>query len=82
VQPEPFKEPGLAKGWRRDILNAIRTLNKIEFTNKDLYELLPHFKKNYPNNKFIEEKIRQQLQNLCRDGRLIHVKSGHWRISW
>ena len=72
----------LSEGWKSDVLTAIRVLNKIEFSNKDLYELVPRLRKSHPKNSNIQAKIRQQLQFLRDSGRLIHVKSGRWRLPW
>ncbi len=61
---------------------AIKLLNKIEFSNNDLYALVPRLRKIHPKNHNVQAKIRQQLQKLRDSGKLIHVSSGHWRIPW
>ncbi|NBV25051.1 MAG: Dam-replacing domain protein [Proteobacteria bacterium] len=62
------------------MLNAIRTLGKLEFTNAEAYTLLPLLKKLYPENHHVRDKVRQQLQVLRDTGLLIHVERGRWRI--
>ncbi|CCV63611.1 Dam-replacing protein (DRP), restriction endonuclease [Alteracholeplasma palmae J233] len=59
------------KGWNQIIFNLI--VNKFQntkFTTSDIYRYIPEFKKVYPNNNYIEEKIRQTLQKL-RDKKIV-----------
>jgi type II restriction enzyme len=67
------------RGWALDVLTAVRSLSKLEFSNQDLYALAPHFEKLHPDNRHIRDKLRQQLQNLRDLGLLEHVSKGHWR---
>jgi len=49
------------------------------FTNDDIYRFEEEFRRRYPRNSKIRDKIRQQLQEL-RDMRLIeHLARGKWR---
>lgn len=82
MQTEAPKKAGSSTSWKVDVLTAIRLLNRIEFSNKDLYELVPRLHKLHPGNRNIEAKIRQQLQVLRDSGKLVHVRSGRWRIPW
>lgn len=68
------------RGWTLDVLNAIRTLGKAEFTNDDAYTLVSHLEKLHPGNRHIRDKIRQRLQVLRDSGLLIHIEHGRWRI--
>lgn len=68
------------RGWTLDVLNAIRTLSKPEFTTDEAYQLIPELQRLHPGNKHVREKIRQQLQVLRDTGLLTHVSRGHWRI--
>lgn len=68
------------RGWTLDVLNAIRTLGKVEFTNDDAYTLVRQLEKLHPGNHHVREKIRQQLQVLRDTGLLIHIERGRWRI--
>ena len=68
------------RGWTLDVLTAIHTLGKGEFTNDDAYSLVPHLEKLHPGNRHVRDKIRQQLQVLRDTGLLIHVDRGRWRI--
>ena len=51
-------------------------VDKLEdsFTLKDIYAYESFFQKKYPNNNFIKDKIRQQLQ-ILRDRGLLEFKS-------
>jgi type II restriction enzyme len=68
------------RGWTLDVLNAVRTLGKAEFTNDDAYTLVPHLEKLHPDNRHVRDKIRQRLQVLRDTGLLIHIERGRWRI--
>ena len=72
--------PNRTYGWTFDVLIAVRSLNKLEFTNEDAYTLAPHLKKLHPRNKHVNDKIRQQLQVLRDLGFLFHVREGAWRL--
>lgn len=43
-----------------------------------MYRYVEEFKKNYPDNKHIEAKIRQILQQLRDLGFIIHLGQGRW----
>ena len=62
-----------SKGWLIDVLNCIEKVNQLNFTLKDIYIFENKLKKKYPNNSFIKEKIRQQMQVL-RDKGIIEFK--------
>ena len=59
-----------SKGWILDILNCIEKIPTSDFTLKDIYNFEKDLKTKYPNNNFIKDKIRQQLQ-LLRDKGII-----------
>jgi type II restriction enzyme len=63
---------GESKGWILDIMNCVDTLDET-FTLKQIYTFESHLRTKYPNNQFIKDKIRQQLQVL-RDKGLIEFK--------
>jgi len=59
-----------SKGWILDILQCIEKIPNKDFTLKDIYYFENELKIKYPNNNFIKDKIRQQLQFL-RDKEMI-----------
>jgi len=78
---KPLKELSVVeRGWALDVLTAVRSLNKEEFTNQDLYALEQNFEKLHPGNRHVRDKIRQQLQVLRDMGRGGHVGKGRWRV--
>jgi|HubBroStandDraft_6_1064221.scaffolds.fasta_scaffold231078_2 type II restriction enzyme len=64
--------PVTKRGWMLEVLAAVRSLNKTQFTNQDLYALEPHFRQLHPENRHIRDKIRQQLQYLAAAGFIEH----------
>lgn len=65
---------GESKGWILDIMNCVDTIQKETFTLKEIYAFEEKLKQKYPNNNFIKDKIRQQLQFL-RDKGLLEFKT-------
>lgn len=59
-----------AKGWILDVMSCIDQLKSNTFTLDEVYSFENSLKLKYPNNNFIKDKIRQQLQ-LMRDKGLI-----------
>lgn len=68
------------RGWTLDVLNAIRSLGKNEFTTDDAYKVVPALERLHPENRHVRAKIRQQLQILRDSELLIHVERGHWLL--
>lgn len=58
------------KGWILDIMNCIDSIQKDSFTLDEMYQFEEKLKFKYPNNNFIKDKIRQQLQ-ILRDKDII-----------
>lgn len=63
------------KGWILDVMLCIDKINKAEFTLDEMYKFESKLKLKHPNNNFIKDKIRQQLQ-LIRDKGLIEFSGG------
>jgi type II restriction enzyme len=70
-----------SKGWILDIMQCIDKLEAKDFTLSDLYAFEELLSLKYPNNHFIKDKIRQQLQLLRDKGYLEFVKPGHYRLA-
>ncbi len=58
------------RGWTIELLKIIDIVQNNEFELKDVYAFESMLKKKFPQNRFIKDKIRQQLQVL-RDKRII-----------
>jgi len=63
-----------SKGWILDIMNCVDAISQDTFSLKEIYSFENQLRLKYPNNNFIKDKIRQQLQFL-RDKGLIEFKS-------
>ena len=50
------------------------------FANKDLYEFGPIFGVVFPDNRHIEQKICETLQQLCVTGEVKRLKRGRYVI--
>jgi type II restriction enzyme len=68
------------KSWIIDIMNCIDKLNKKEFSLQDLYKFESDLKIIHPENKYIKDKIRQQLQILRDKGYLEFINRGNYKI--
>jgi type II restriction enzyme len=70
----------LKRGWTLDVLRIIQGLNKAEFTLQEVYAFEPELAMLHPNNNRIQEKIRQQLQELRKRGMLDFLGKGRYRL--
>lgn len=68
-----------AKGWLLDILKCIDSVKKENFILEDVYQFEGILKEKYPNNRFIKDKIRQQLQILRDKGIIEFNGRGHYK---
>jgi type II restriction enzyme len=68
-----------SKGWIIDVLNLIDRIPKSTFQLEDVYKFTPELKIKHPNNNFIKDKIRQQLQVLRDKGLLEFVSRGLYK---
>lgn len=68
-----------AKGWILDIMNCIDSIKKENFTLDEVYKFEEKLKVKYPNNNFIKDKIRQQLQLLRDKGIIEFVGRGNYK---
>lgn len=77
----PLQNLGVKKrGWTLDTLNALHTLNRQEFSLADAYTLEHALTELHPDNHFVRDKIRQQLQELRDLGFLEFLGRGHYRF--
>nr|WP_299203254.1 DpnI domain-containing protein [uncultured Brumimicrobium sp.] len=63
-----------SRGWVLDVLNCLDRIDSNNFSLSDVYKFENELKIKYPDNNFIKDKIRQQLQVL-RDRNIIEFKS-------
>ncbi|MCH8033005.1 MAG: restriction endonuclease [Bacteroidetes bacterium] len=72
------KNSMLARGWLINIMACIDKLPCNEFSISEIYNFESYLKKKYPKNKFIKEKIRQQLQVLRNRGYIKFLGRGKY----
>lgn len=68
-----------SRGWILDIMMCIDSISKDTFNLKDIYDFEEILKIKYPNNNFIKDKIRQQLQILRDKGLIEFVARGRYK---
>lgn len=56
------------RGWTIELMKIIEVIRKNEFELKDVYAFESNLKKKFPQNRFVKDKIRQQLQILRDKG--------------
>ncbi len=69
-----------ARGWTLDVLNAVHSLGKREFSLQEVYDFESALGRLHPSNRNIQPKIRQQLQELRKLGLLEFLKPGQYRM--
>lgn len=69
------------RGWTLDVLKALRSLGRREFTNADVYAFEAEFERLHPHNRHVRDKIRQQLQVLRDRGLLVQIERGVWALT-
>jgi type II restriction enzyme len=71
---------GEKRGWTLDVLNLVRSLEKETFTLRDLYDRADSLARLHPQNRHINDKIRQQLQVLRDLSFLEFLGDGSYRL--
>jgi type II restriction enzyme len=73
-------EAASARGWLIEVMKCVEAIGKREFEMDDIYSFEATLSGVYPNNNFVREKIRQQLQVLVGKGFVERVSRGHYRL--
>jgi len=68
-----------ARGWIIEILKIVDQIGQKEFKLSDVYAFEEKLKMKFPNNNFIRDKIRQQLQILRDRGIIVFQGNGVYR---
>jgi HKD family nuclease len=76
--PKPYTDPIKLHGWQKLVFSR---LPDDKFQTSDLYKYASEFVQTYPENKNIEAKIRQVLQQLRDMGIILHFGEGYWKKS-
>lgn len=69
----------LSRGWLMDTMKCIERIPSNEFMLEDIYAFEDELKSKYPNNNFIKDKLRQQLQILRDKGLLEFISRGSYK---
>ena len=76
-----LRDQGLeARGWLIEVMKCIESIGKPEFELRDVYAFERALGTLYPNNRHVQQKIRQQLQFLRDRGYLDFVSRGRYRL--
>lgn len=67
------------RGWTIELLKVIDKIPNQEFKLSDVYMFENAFKDKFPNNNFVKDKIRQQLQVLRDKGILQFLGNGGYK---
>jgi type II restriction enzyme len=67
-----------AKGWVLDVMICIDSIKSKTFDLNEVYKFEKVLKHKYPNNNFVKDKIRQQLQVLRDKGFVEFVGRGQY----
>lgn len=68
-----------SRGWLLDTLNCVERVGKREFTLDEIYSFEVELAEKHPNNNFIKDKLRQQLQLLRDKGVIEFLGRGKYR---
>jgi type II restriction enzyme len=68
-----------SRGWTIEILKLIERIPQRNFSLSDVYMFENYLKEKFPNNNFIKDKIRQQLQVLRDKGLIEFMGKGAYK---
>lgn len=69
-----------SRSWLIDIISCVEKIGKKNFSLQDMYSFENILQQKHPNNKFIRDKIRQQLQILRDKDYIEFVSRGNYRL--
>jgi type II restriction enzyme len=68
------------RGWTLDVLNAVQSLGKMDFSLNEVYAFEDKLSRLHPANRNVRPKIRQQLQVLRDLGILEFLGDGEYHL--
>lgn len=68
-----------SRGWLMDTMKCVDSIAGDTFTLDDIYSFENALKIKHPDNNFIKDKLRQQLQKLRDKGFIEFLGRGHYR---
>lgn len=69
-----------SRGWTIDVLRCVERIGQTEFSLEQVYKFETELAKHHPNNNFVKDKIRQQLQVLRDRGFVEFASRGKYRL--
>lgn len=70
-----------SRGWILDVLKCVDAIQNENFKLDEVYKFEPELRLKYPQNNFIKDKIRQQLQVLRDRGIIEFLGNGKYKKS-
>lgn len=70
------------KGWKKHVFLAVDKIQKNVFTLAEVLNFREYFINQYPDNQFIDDKVRQILQQLRDLGLIEFLWSGTYKKLW
>ncbi len=68
-----------SRGWIMDVLNCVERIKNDDFTLNQVYQFEKELQIKHPDNKFVKDKIRQQLQYLRDKGFVEFTTRGNYK---
>lgn len=72
--------PTSGREWLSDVADCIERLGKEFFSLADIYSFEEELALKHPENRYVKDKIRQQLQILRDWGQLEFLGRGSYRV--
>jgi type II restriction enzyme len=73
------KQKKANRGWSIEVMKLLDKIQNQNFYLKDIYKFENDLKEKFPNNNFVKDKIRQQLQVLRDKNILEFLGNGHYK---
>ena len=67
------------RGWLLDVLRCVESIPKLNFSLDEVYAFTEELQRKHPENNFVQDKIRQQLQYLRDKGFIKFISRGHYQ---
>lgn len=68
-----------SRGWLLDVLRCVDKIQTVSFTLNQVYAFVDELQAKHPENNFVKDKIRQQLQYLRDKGFIEFTARGEYR---
>ncbi len=68
-----------SRGWLMDVLKCVERIPKDDFTTQEMYAFVDELQRKHPDNNYVQDKIRQQLQFLRDKGFIKFTSRGHYK---